>query len=134
MACFGFSPAFPFRLHIEQLAGGGPRRQGEELNDLPPQRARPDYGIFGAKTSPHLRHVGPRAHAALAGHRELIPLAWTVNGGTPVVASLLAIPIAMAWGFSTVLMIAVACYVAACLAITLWWSRSRSTSRVPASR
>jgi hypothetical protein len=75
----------------------------------------------------------PTAIAALANRRGLIPLAWTVNGGTTVVASVVAIPIAMSWGFSAVLMIAVACYVVAWLAFTLWWSRSRSTFRAPVS-
>lgn len=75
----------------------------------------------------------PTAIAVLSSHRELIPLAWTVNGGTTVVASVVAIPIAMAWGFSAVLMIAVACYVGAWLALMLWWSRTRSTPLAPAS-
>jgi hypothetical protein len=75
----------------------------------------------------------PTAVAALAGHRGLIPLAWTVNGGTTVVASVVAIPIAMAWGFSAVLMMAVACYVAAWLMLTWWWSRIGPSSLGPGS-
>jgi hypothetical protein len=73
----------------------------------------------------------PTAVAALASHRQLIPLGWTVNGGTTVLASVVAIPIAMTWGFSAVLIAAVACYIAAWLALTLWWSKIRSASFAP---
>jgi hypothetical protein len=99
-----------------------------------PQEARlASVGLIATVFGVFMGIPFPTAVAALAGHRGLIPLAWTVNGGTTVVASVVAIPIAMAWGFSAVLMMAVACYVAAWLMLTWWWSRIGPPSLGPGS-
>ncbi len=44
---------------------------------------------------------------------DLIPWAWGVNGGTSVIASVLAALIALSWGFNAVILIAGAAYLAA---------------------
>ena len=74
----------------------------------------------------------PTAVAALARKPQLISLGWTINGGTTVVASVLAIPVAMAWGFSTVLGGAAACYVMAWLLLVLWQIRAGLAEHTPA--
>lgn len=49
------------------------------------------------------------------GQTALIPWAWSVNGFTSVLATLLAPLLAMHWGFGAVIWAAVACYAAAAL-------------------
>lgn len=72
----------------------------------------------------------PTAVAALARQPHLISLGWTINGGTTVVASVLAIPVAMAWGFSAVLVTAAACYVSAWCLLLVWRSTRRTREPV----
>jgi Concanavalin A-like lectin/glucanases superfamily len=52
----------------------------------------------------------PSGIRSLGGSADLISLAWIVNGGTSVIASILAILFAMTWGFTGVGWIAVALY------------------------
>jgi hypothetical protein len=75
----------------------------------------------------------PTAIAALARKPQLISLGWTVNGGTTVVASVLAIPVAMTWGFSVVLAVAAACYVGAWVFLMLWRTRAARAEHVAPS-
>jgi len=66
----------------------------------------------------------PTSVAALARKPQLISLGWTINGGTTVVASVLAIPVAMTWGFSMVLASAAACYIIAWPLLARWLART----------
>ncbi len=72
----------------------------------------------------------PSAVAALADKPQLIALGWTVNGGTTVVASVVAIPVAMTWGFSMVLAVAAACYGISWLLLSVWrvWAETSECS------
>jgi hypothetical protein len=52
----------------------------------------------------------------LAGlHRGAVPWAWAVNGVASVLASVLAVAVAITWGFTVVMLLAVACYAVALL-------------------
>ena len=46
-------------------------------------------------------------------HPGAVPWAWAVNGVTSVLASVAAVAIAITWGFSAVMLVATACYLAA---------------------
>ncbi len=48
---------------------------------------------------------------------DLIPWAWCINGSFSVISSVLAMMLALFWGFSTVHLLAVGCYIVAWLAI-----------------
>lgn len=50
----------------------------------------------------------------LAGlHRDAVPWAWAVNGIASVLASVLAVALAITWGFAVVTLLALACYLVA---------------------
>jgi hypothetical protein len=52
----------------------------------------------------------------LAGlHPGAVPWAWAVNGVTSVLASVLAVGVAITWGLTAVILLALACYLAALL-------------------
>ena len=51
------------------------------------------------------------------GREELIPWAWCINGALSVISSSLAMLLALAWGFSTVQLMAAACYFVAWAAL-----------------
>ena len=75
----------------------------------------------------------------LAGlHARAVPWAWAVNGVASVLASVLAVAVAITWGFTVVMLIAVACYLVALLdAARGAWPKQAATpaetSRTPAS-
>lgn len=46
----------------------------------------------------------PRGIAALRGTPDLVPWAWAVNGGASVISAVLAVIIALSWGFTAVLL------------------------------
>lgn len=48
---------------------------------------------------------------------DLIPWAWCINGSFSVISSVLAMMLALSWGFSTVHMLAAGCYIIAWLAV-----------------
>jgi predicted membrane-bound spermidine synthase len=80
----------------------------------------------------------PLAMLRLGSHRAaLIPLAWAINGASSVLASVLAMAIAINWGLRTTLVAGLACYLAAWL---LWPMLGRfadsgeKTSNTQASR
>ena len=63
------------------------------------------------------------------GQAELIPWAWSVNGFTSVLATLLAPLVAMHYGFGAVIWMAVACYAMAALlslGLPAGWSISQN--------
>lgn len=74
----------------------------------------------------------PTAVEALARQPHLVSLGWAVNGGSTVVASVLAIPVAMNWGFGTVLAVAGACYLSAWLVFGLWYVKAPGFNHEPA--
>lgn len=50
----------------------------------------------------------------LAGlHRDVVPWAWAVNSIASVLASVLAVAVAITWGFAVVTLLALACYLVA---------------------
>ena len=50
----------------------------------------------------------------LAGlHPDAVPWAWAVNGIASVLASVLAVAVAITWGFAVVTLLALACYLVA---------------------
>lgn len=51
------------------------------------------------------------------GRPDLIPWAWCINGSFSVISSVLAMMLALFWGFSTVHLLAAGCYIIAWLAI-----------------
>jgi predicted membrane-bound spermidine synthase len=55
----------------------------------------------------------PLGMRLLSKHSQIIPIAWAVNGGMSVIGSILAIVLAMVWGFSQVALIAVFFYLCA---------------------
>lgn len=62
----------------------------------------------------------PSGIARLSKHQRLIPVAWAVNGGLSVVGSVLAIILAMNFGFVFVMVISSIFYLAAFLLMTIW--------------
>ncbi len=46
---------------------------------------------------------------------DLVPWAWGINGASSVLASILAVVIALAWGFASVILLGLGCYAAALL-------------------
>lgn len=46
----------------------------------------------------------PRGIAALRGTPDLVPWAWAVNGGASVISAVLAVIVALSWGFTAVLL------------------------------
>ena len=60
---------------------------------------------------------------AMASRPQLAPLLWGVNGATSVLASILAVVIAMAFGISASFWTGVACYLFGCTAFALAASR-----------
>jgi hypothetical protein len=46
-------------------------------------------------------------------HPRAVPWAWAVNGVASVLASVLAVAVAITWGFTVVMLLAVACYLVA---------------------
>jgi hypothetical protein len=57
-------------------------------------------------------------------HASAIPWAWAINGVSSVLASVLAVAVAITWGFRAVTLLALACYLVA-LAQALRWRRPR---------
>ncbi|MDO8444991.1 MAG: hypothetical protein Q7T53_02630 [Deltaproteobacteria bacterium] len=62
---------------------------------------------------------------------ELIPWAWCINGSFSVISSVLAMMAALAWGFSTVHVLAAGCYIIAWLAVIPLTSSQPSAQRQP---
>jgi hypothetical protein len=51
----------------------------------------------------------------------LVPWAWAINGSFSVISSVLAVMVALSWGFSTVLWLGAAAYTGALLSFGLLW-------------
>jgi hypothetical protein len=66
--------------------------------------------------------------------RQLIPLAWGINGCASVVGSVLAVMVALEWGFRTVLLLGAMAYGSAWLTgpAAAWMRQARAESRKPA--
>ncbi len=71
--------------------------------------------------------IGMKAASASPAARDLTPWLWGINGATSVLASVLAIVIAMAWGISASFWTGFACYVVAALAMI--WALRGGTRR-----
>lgn len=58
---------------------------------------------------------------------ELVPWAWAINGSFSVISSVLAVMVALSWGFSTVLWLGAAAYAGALLSFRVLWRNRHST-------
>ena len=56
--------------------------------------------------------------------QQAIPWAWGLNGGSGVVASILAIWVAAQWGFRFTFLLAAVCYLVVCLCAYKGWRPS----------
>jgi hypothetical protein len=53
-------------------------------------------------------------------HASAVPWAWAINGVSSVLASVLAVAVAITWGFRAVTLLALACYLVALLQASRW--------------
>ena len=53
-------------------------------------------------------------------HASAVPWAWAINGVSSVLASVLAVAVAITWGFRVVTLLALACYLVALLQASKW--------------
>ena len=66
----------------------------------------------------------PFAIKKLIGFTEIIPIAWAVNGGMSVVSSVLAVVLAMTFGFQSLVLSALAAYFLAFVFFRIWVRRT----------
>jgi hypothetical protein len=75
--------------------------------------------------------IGLRRLAVL--HPAGVPWAWGINGIASVVASVLAVAVAILWGFTATTLLAVACYLLALANVRIGrWPREEAPSPEPA--
>ena len=67
-------------------------------------------------------------------HPQAVPWAWGVNGVTSVVASVLAVVVAITLGFTAVTLLALLCYLVAVAHVALWRPRDRQRGREPRAK
>jgi hypothetical protein len=68
------------------------------------------------------------------GHPGAVPWMWGVNGLTSVAGSVLAMILAKFWGFSTVLLVGLGCYLLVMALVKVGWAFGPTPPRAPAAR